>query len=203
MKQGNPTNINTAGHWNDRYNGEEKRAAYAKESGSSRFRHALEFVKDGDHVLDLGCGIGTFCELVKDTKPTCEVVGADISPVAMDQNQARRRDITYLINHIGREQLAVENHFDVVFSGETLEHLDDPRDLFRDAHKYLKPRGWLIITTPNGEAIRTPEHTWIFTHQDVTELYTKEGFSAPEFVRLPGQEYLFVIMSVGRKEDQS
>lgn len=39
--------------------------------------------------------------------------------------------------------------FDVVFCGETIEHLIDPDHLLDEMHRVLKPGGLLILTTPN------------------------------------------------------
>jgi 2-polyprenyl-3-methyl-5-hydroxy-6-metoxy-1,4-benzoquinol methylase len=37
----------------------------------------------------------------------------------------------------------------VVVSIETIEHLENPRALFRELVRALRPRGLLLVTTPN------------------------------------------------------
>ena len=32
---------------------------------------------------------------------------------------------------------------------ETVEHLENPRALFRELHRLAKPRAWILVTTPN------------------------------------------------------
>lgn len=213
MKRANPVNENTRHYWNDVYGTPEKREGYAaagtshdhgagpmpSQQQTTRFSRALSYVRSGDKVLDLGCGVGVFTKMVRDSFENRKVYGADISDLAMEDNRREHPGITYVVNEIGRERLPYENYFDVVFSGETLEHLDDPKDLLRDAFHYLKPGGLLIITTPNNDAIRSPEHTWYFKHEDVEDLYRDAGFLTPDFVYLPRLEHLMVIFAVGRK----
>lgn len=45
--------------------------------------------------------------------------------------------------------------FDVIVSSEVIEHLENPRAMYRDLFRLLKPGGLLIVTTPNQESIRS------------------------------------------------
>ncbi|HBY74423.1 TPA: hypothetical protein DEG21_00600 [Patescibacteria group bacterium] len=42
-----------------------------------------------------------------------------------------------------------ENHFDAIFTGETLEHIYDINKTLSDIKFILKPNGIFIITIPN------------------------------------------------------
>lgn len=137
--------------------------------------------------------------MVKDTYPNCEVWGVDISDKAIAENTGERPDIHYAQHYIGINEVTKKDYFDVVFSGEVLEHIDEPAAVFRDAHKALKPGGTLIITTPLENHIDTHEHIWSYTHADIDALYQENGFTRPEFVYLPDMEHLLVIFAVGRK----
>lgn len=202
MRKANDLNINTRFYWNDIYADSTKRQAYIDDhtgARTTRFSTALSYIKPGDHVLDMGCGVGNMGKLVKDTFPTCDVWGADISTSAIEANQKERPDITWHAQYIGAQDLLPDAYFDLVFCGETLEHMEEPSVIFTDAFRLLKPGGTLIITTPRGMAIQSPEHTWFFEPEDVATLYQENGFSAPEFVELPGEEHYFVIYAVGRR----
>lgn len=202
-KTGHP-NLNSKRYWDELYRGGQKRAEYTQvtagaNGNSQRFATALKEIKDGDKVLDLGCGIGIFTSMVKETYPDCDVWGVDISQAAIDENQKLHKNINYRQGYIGSLDLVVEDSFDVVFAGEVLEHLDDPDFLFSDAHRALKPGGKLIITTPLEEAIQSEEHTWYFSKADVEQLYEDNGFAFERFVDLPDMEWALVIFAVGRK----
>ena len=50
------------------------------------------------------------------------------------------------------EQLAFASEsFDVVIASEVVEHLWQPQSFLNEAHRVLKPYGYLIIETPEGE----------------------------------------------------
>lgn len=207
MKRNNPLNINTKTYWDSVYGTEEKRRGYA-DTGTDqavhgmqktkRFERALQEVKADDRFLDIGCGVGVMTSLVKNTYPMCEVHGVDISQKAIDDNKKEHSGIEYKQGYIGELDYPLD-YFDVVFSGETLEHLDDPSTLLKEAHSFLKTGGKLIITTPLQDAIQSEEHTWFFTQQDVEQLYLNNGFKRIEFVYLPDMEHLMVIFAIGHK----
>ena len=87
----------------------------------------------------------------------------------------------------------------MVFCGETIEHLEDPKWLFKDAYRVLKDKGRLIVTTPETDRIQSPEHIWEFNHDDVENLFMNSGFKKVEFEYLPRLEHLVVIYAVGYK----
>lgn len=167
---------------------------------TARFRRASDEVADGQRVVDMGCGVGAFTKLLYGMKPKCEIWGTDISAKAMFDNTNECPHIKYLEQTIGKQDLLPDDYFDVVFSGETLEHLDDPNDLFKDAHRVLKTGGKFVVTTPNKNWIVSPEHTWEFDHDDVKRLYEDNGFHRIRFVYLPGEEATLVIMAIGFKK---
>lgn len=211
MKRTDNPNINTKIYWNNIYGTPDKREEYAVQGTSKvpfvtnniliqptkRFTTALEFIKDQDRVLDIGCGVGVFTSLVKRTYPRCEVWGTDISDKAIEDNKIEIPDICYIHQYIGDQDRLPSDYFDVVFSGEVLEHLDDPNDLFKDAQRVLKKGGKFILTTPDSNMIQSEEHTWEFIHEDIIKLYIDNGFDTPIFRQLPLPEGALVIFSVG------
>ena len=42
-----------------------------------------------------------------------------------------------------------DNSFDVIFSGELIEHTFDDLEFLKECKRILKPKGLIIITTPN------------------------------------------------------
>lgn len=211
----NEENINTRQYWNYIYGDAQHRAEYAAQGTcldgaaivgnylvkpTTRFNRAAEEIRSGERVLDIGCGVGVFTKLVKSLYPNCEIWGTDISDKAMKDNTLENPLINYRTNTIGNLKDIPLGYFDVVFSGETLEHLDDPNDLFKDAYKCLKPGGRFIVTTPNGSNVKSTEHVWEFTHDDVENLFFTNGFERVRFIYLPDMEHLFVIVAVGYKK---
>lgn len=214
MKSTKNPNINTKNYWNSIYGDDTSRATYASQGtdhnhlpvkgGSvysvktARFTTALNFIKDGDKVLDIGCGVGVFTNLVKKTYPKCDVYGVDISSAAIEANKKENPDINYAQGYIGRLYYS-NKMFDVIFCGETIEHLDDPLVLFKEAYGFLKEGGKLIITTPRNDKIISEEHVWFFEQEDVESLFIKAGFKDIKFEYLKDMEHLLVIFAVGTK----
>jgi ubiquinone/menaquinone biosynthesis C-methylase UbiE len=195
MKRTGKPNINFKSYWNDIY-----RSGKYYDNPTNRFVTALKQVKSGNKVLDIGCGMGVFTELVKDTYPTCEVWGVDISDSVIEANRQKHSDITYQTGRVGQLTAIPANYFDLVFSGEVLEHLDEPEKLFLDAYSALKPGGKFVLTTPNGNSIPSEEHVWEFIHEDIEDLYHSYGFPVVKFKYLDDLEHLLVIMAVGKKQ---
>ncbi len=215
MKKTGNLNINTKRYWNSIYGDEVARATYDAQGTdeghlntshgvvssvkTTRFTTALAEVKDGDTVLDMGCGVGTFTKLVKKTYPKCEVWGTDISDQAIEDNKKENPEIVYKHTYIGFQDKLPRNYFDVIFCGETIEHLDEPKEAFREALELLKPGGKFVITTPKEEHIRSEEHVWFYTQEDVENLYLSTGFDRVEFRYLDDLEHMLIIFGVGYK----
>lgn len=205
MRKARSININTAEYWNNIYGSPEKREEYRKnEKGTStkettnRFLEALKLIKDWDRVLDIGCGIGTFTKLVKDTYPHAFVWGVDISDKVIADNLEERKDITYRTGVVGNLPTQ-PNHFDVVFAGEVLEHLDDPDHLFMDAFVALKAKGTFVISTPLLDVINIEEHMWFFSPEDIIKLFEDHGFKEVALLELPDDEGKTIIYAKGVK----
>lgn len=194
MKRTGNENINTKEYWDKRY---KDRQSYEDETGHARFENALERITANQKVLDIGCGVGTFCKMVKDKYPSCIVCGIDISERAIEENKKVMPEIEWIAGKL--EDSKLDSDFDLVFSGETLEHLDDPEVLFEIAYRALKVGGELIITTPKNDMIDSPEHTWMFDTEDIEKLYLSSGFSLPVFLPLANNEHKYVFFAVGRK----
>ncbi len=101
-------------------------------------------LKDSE-ILDLGCGTGWFTErLAAFGKAT----GTDLSLKAIEEAKRRFPQGTFVGGDLFQVPLP-EAHYDVVVSQQVIAHVvDQPRYVERAA-SLLKPRGHLILTTPN------------------------------------------------------
>jgi SAM-dependent methyltransferase len=104
----------------------------------------LEELK-GKLVLDAGCGMGRFAEIVQ--RYGGEYVGMDYS-FAVDAaaaNAAHLANAHFVQGNIFQLPFA-DNTFDLVFSLGVLHHTPDPRKAFASLPRVLKPGGRLSIT---------------------------------------------------------
>jgi len=168
-------------------------------SSSYRFSFLLDEIKEGDKFLDIGCSVAVPAKLIREKYKDCEIWGTDISDEAIEINKERYPEDKYFQGYVGHEDFLPDNYFDVVFSGEVLEHLDDPALLLAEAYRVLKSGGKFVLTTPNDEGIISSEHVWFFEEDDIRKLYEEAGFKNLEFKKLPKLEHLVVIFAVGVK----
>jgi SAM-dependent methyltransferase len=109
-----------------------------------RFLAVIErLVQPGDRLLDAGCGSGRL--FTYDLRGRAGlIVGVDLtSDVAQNPNidAPLRASLTAL-------PFASET-FDLVICKHVLEHLDEPESAFHELARVLRPRGRLLILTPN------------------------------------------------------
>jgi ubiquinone/menaquinone biosynthesis C-methylase UbiE len=191
--------INTKVYWNYVYSDFVKREEYDVHGtliNPARIGDVI--VKPTARFLDIGCGVGTLTKLVKKTYPEAEVWGVDISDKAIEDNKTENASIKYEQGYVGSLELP-EDYFDVIFSGEVIEHLDEPTELFAEAYRFLKKGGTLIITTPIENHVDSSEHVWMFDKDDIKKFHSDAGFTDLKFHKLPDLEHMVVFYTTAKK----
>lgn len=94
-------------------------------------------------IVDVGCGVGTFRQHLATTG--VDYVGADIVRYPAFPRSAKFVSIDPAT---GRIPLA-DATGDVVVCLETIEHVENPRALFREITRLTRPGGLVVVTTPN------------------------------------------------------
>ena len=97
------------------------------------------------NVLDFGCGVGW---LSAEIARFGRVTGIDLSPAGIERARQGCPQGTFVAASVFDHRFP-SAAFDVVVSQEVIEHLDDQAKYLRLAYDYLKPGGYLILTTPN------------------------------------------------------
>lgn len=106
-------------------------------------------IKKPTKVLDLGCGTGFFASKIKDIYPSAEVYGIDISKKALNLGRKKYKNITFIRADAEQEFPFKNNFFDLIISGEHIEHLKDTDTYLIEINRVMKKGGTLILTTPN------------------------------------------------------
>ena len=101
--------------------------------------------KNKGHLLDVGCGIGTFLRLAKEEG--FEISGTEISEYS-SRYVTEKLSIDVLRGDIEELDFPPES-FDVLTMWHTLEHLSNPKSALDEIHRILKRDGLLVIATPN------------------------------------------------------
>ena len=122
---------------------------------------------DRPRWIDLGCGQGEFCSLLREWGWDAE--GVDASPGAVDACRARGIDAT-LADVLAYLETRADDPVDGVSAIQLIEHL--PRrawvHLFQEIHRALGPGGALLLETINGQNadavadffVADVTHTW-------------------------------------------
>ena len=115
-------------------------------------RRRLPFTRNGEKLLDVGCGTGAFSINADRRGYTC--LGTwDESDTAVAKERARicEADKTSFrvvdVRHLD-QQADLVGRFDVVLCCENIEHILDDRKLMTDMFAVLKPGGRLVLTSP-------------------------------------------------------
>lgn len=105
----------------------------------------------GTRLLDVGCGEGSFTEILGRTFP--EVYGIDVQPSHLDSFRARVQDQhgkKYAITNMDASAMDFPDcFFDTIVSIETLEHVPNLEGCAKEMARVIKPQGEMILTVPN------------------------------------------------------
>lgn len=111
-------------------------------------RDTLRQVSDEPRrILDYGCGEGRYLDIVGARFPRAELVGCDVSTVALQHARELRPRAGYLPMIDGRVPLP-DGSFDLIVCVEVLEHVADAEVTTRELARLLRPGGRLVLTTP-------------------------------------------------------
>ncbi|MFI1534933.1 class I SAM-dependent methyltransferase [Streptomyces anandii] len=111
-------------------------------------------LREGDRVLDAGCGTGrALTPLRAAVGPSGLVVGADLTPAMLEAavRAGRDRDGRLLLADVGALPLRSEA-FDAVFAAGLIAHLPDPAENLRELRRVVRPGGILALFHPIGRA---------------------------------------------------
>ena len=127
-------------------------------------------VKDGERVIDFGCGIGWFLEFLNHKYPNCKLFGCDISHMAMVETLKLVPDCAWSND----ATVYPDGYFDVVFCIHTIEHFTDSLPTMLLLKRILKKDGWLVMVIPYLDHV-WHEHYKIWGKAEIQELF--EPFS--------------------------
>lgn len=105
-------------------------------------------LKPGQKVLDVGCGIGG-ADFYMAEKFNVEVVGIDLSinmiSLALERAIGLKCSVEFEVADCTKKTYP-DHTFDIIYSRDTILHIQDKPSLFRSFYKWLKPEGKLFIT---------------------------------------------------------
>jgi SAM-dependent methyltransferase len=126
----------------------ERVAAGYQEDGQlprvRKVRKLFSQLPEGGKVLDVGCADGG---ILAPFAGRMEIHGVDISPGLIEK--ALKNGLKARVHDAVKPLPFPDKTFDVVFSGETIEHQIDTDWFLSEINRVLKPGGQFVLTFPN------------------------------------------------------
>lgn len=182
-------NINTKEYWDDKYSKRPEEYDNTTAKQTYRWKLAKEFIRETDSVLDIGCGLGYFLETLENE----DIAGVDISEYSIKMAKKRLQRGVFHFCDLNSELFPFSRQFDVIFCGETLEHINNPQIIYELAKNHLSKGGRLIITTPNQNGIDSPEHINSFDEKTLNKYAEDAGLSVIRMQRIFSDRVLFQV----------
>lgn len=96
-------------------------------------------------------------------------LGLGLTDDMVEQIRKRRSNVKSIILEDITKTAIKDNAFDGVVSIEVIEHIPDDSLFVYQIHRILKPGGFVVLTTPNGETKKNanPDHIRHYTRRDL------------------------------------
>jgi 2-polyprenyl-3-methyl-5-hydroxy-6-metoxy-1,4-benzoquinol methylase len=149
---------------------------------------------NGD-LLEFGAGTGNLAKQLASFHTGGTMTCTDIRP----RPDSLPSNISWLEADLNHPIPVPDHSFDGIISTEVIEHLENPRAVFREFYRLLRPGGALIVTTPNQESVRSiagllmgghfvaflgrsyPAHITALLRKDFQRICHETQFGPPQF----------------------
>lgn len=142
--------------------------------------------------LDTGCFEGDLLARIRDNKPW---LGHGLEPNETAVAKARAKDLNVWCGQAEDACNIIPEsfHFDVIFMGQSIEHVDNPVLVLRRLRQLLAPGGVIVLSTPNLDSREIdwfgptwahwhpPFHRYIFSREGVYALAKQTGLQPAGF----------------------
>jgi 2-polyprenyl-3-methyl-5-hydroxy-6-metoxy-1,4-benzoquinol methylase len=135
-------------------------------------------------LLDVGCGDGAFLHRMQ--QRGWEVAGVDFDAAAVAAAR-QRYGLELFAGDLHDAHFPAEN-FDAVTLNHVIEHLYNPLETLQEIRRVLRPRGLLVLVTPNPDSfghqqygadwfgLDPPRHLHLFRPANLQALLERTGF---------------------------
>lgn len=164
-------------------------------------------LKEGDKILDVGCGDGYYLHLLSNLDLKLDLTGTDYSEHDLERARINltNKKIRLVYGDLMRKLPFLDSSFDKVVMSEVAEHLPNDVKGLREVYRVLKPGGILALTVPNhnypflwdpmnwvlekisGRHVKNGffggiwnQHIRLYTKEEITKVVKMSGFTIQE-----------------------
>jgi len=149
----------------------------------NRMRRVQKFFPSSGKALDIGCGKGTFLQMLQQEGWECH--GTELT--AESASRASRLGISVSVGQINEKRFPPHS-FDLITLWQVLEHLREPMKTLTTITHLLKKGGILAISTPNIDSLQAevgkgqwfhldpPRHLYLYSPRTLEQMMRSFGF---------------------------
>lgn len=115
-------------------------------------------LKQGDEVVDIGCGTGGFAQVLSNK---FKVACIDTEPLALEY--CKKRGLTDLHNCYLKDFDYSNRNIKAAFMLDVIEHIPDDKEVVSQVYDMLPEDGYFIATVP--------AYQWLWSHHDVVHMH--------------------------------
>lgn len=143
-------------------------------SDMKRFELGCKYFKGGLYV-DVGCFDSIMPIILSERFPEAEIHALDFSPKVIGYFKVRFPKVKYQRIDTCYNLPYEDNSVDYLFSGELIEHLEEPQKFVKECLRVVKKGGVLVVTTPHEEANKESKiggamHLWSYDEKDLKDM---------------------------------
>lgn len=148
------------------FHARETSSPFAFETGCARYRFAAARLSGGERVLDVGCGPGYGCPILK-RAGAATVIGLDEQAEMTAHAETRYGEpgIEFVAGS-GLDHPFAPRSFDLITAFEVIEHVAQPERFLDRCGAWLKPGGRLVLSTPNRIVHQLMGIVWEFHERE-------------------------------------
>ena len=147
---------------------------------------ANENGSEGDFILDVGCGTGSYIIALSKNNRMCFGINPlyEVSLIKAQQ-KTKDEDVNIPLIRGVSEKLPFEDEkFDMILHFSTLQHVDDQHKTLSEIKRVLKDNGLLVVSVPLSKniftlfrKIKNPKYvTKVFDLRELKKILTENGF---------------------------
>jgi len=104
-------------------------------------------------MLEAGCACGVFGKYFLKHYPKLSVIGVDISKKMVARANDKTKKYKAIVGDLEDKKIFKKHSFDVILCPFVLHHFPSLEKVFKNFTYWLKPKGIIIISEPNGQQI--------------------------------------------------